>query len=93
MIEADQKAGRYREALELCAEYEAEAPAGSAEWAANRLRTADLHRNLGDMKSWRSILEKMRDDLGSASLYGKLAASELAARGLEERAGRLTSPK
>ena len=92
MIEADQKAGRYREALDLCAEYEAEVPERSAEWAANRLRTAELHRNLGDMKSWRSILEKMRDDLGN-SLYGKLAASELAARGIEERAGRLTSPK
>lgn len=91
MVEANQGAGRYREALALCAQLEAEAPPDSAEWAANRLRMASLHRALGDMASWRKVLEDMRDSQKD-SLYGKLAASELAARGIEERAGRLAGP-
>lgn len=91
MVEANQGAGRYREALALCAQLEAEAPPDSAEWAANRLRMASLHRALGDMASWRSVLEDMRKSQGD-SLYGKLAASELATRGIEERAGRLAGP-
>jgi outer membrane protein assembly factor BamD (BamD/ComL family) len=89
MIEANQAAGRYREALALCEEYSAEAPLDAAEWAANRLRMAGLHRSLGDAKAWRATLEEMRQRLGPESLYGKMAASELAARGIEERAGRL----
>lgn len=91
MVEANQGAGRYREALALCAQVDAEAPPDSAEWAANRLRMAGLHRALGDMASWRKVLEDMRDSQKD-SLYGKLAASELAARGIEERAGRLSGP-
>lgn len=91
MVEANQGAGRYREALALCAQLEAEAPPDSAEWAANRLRMADLHRLLGDLASWRKVLEDMRDSQKD-SLYGKLAASELATRGIEERAGRLSGP-
>lgn len=91
MVEANQGAGRYREALALCAQLEAEAPPDSAEWAANRLRMASLHRALGDMASWRKVLEDMRDSQKD-SLYGKLAASELATRGIEERAGRLSGP-
>ncbi|MFP5221994.1 MAG: tetratricopeptide repeat protein [Acidobacteriota bacterium] len=91
MVEANQGAGRYREALALCSQLDAEAPPDSAEWAANRLRMAALHRSLGDMASWRKVLEDMRASQGD-SLYGKLAASELATRGIEERAGRLTGP-
>lgn len=91
MVEANQGAGRYREALALCAQLEAEAPPDSAEWAANRLRMAGLHRSLGDLASWRKVLEDMRASQGD-SLYGKLAASELATRGIEERAGRLSGP-
>ncbi|MFZ5426681.1 MAG: tetratricopeptide repeat protein [Thermodesulfobacteriota bacterium] len=91
MIEANQAAGRYREALGLCAEYETEAPEKSAEWAANRLRMAKLNRLLGNTDEWRRILVDMRDSLGD-SLYGKLAASELTTRNIEERAGRLTGP-
>ncbi|WP_051272361.1 tetratricopeptide repeat protein [Fundidesulfovibrio putealis] len=91
MVEANQGAGRYREALALCAQLDAEAPPDSAEWAANRLRMAGLHRSLGDMASWRKVLEDMRDSQKD-SLYGKLAASELATRGIEERAGRLSGP-
>ena len=49
-----------------------------------------LHRLLGDRKAWRSILEELRDSQAS-SLYGKMAASELASRSLEERAGMLTA--
>ncbi|MBI4806179.1 MAG: tetratricopeptide repeat protein [Desulfovibrio sp.] len=92
MIEANQAAGRYREALALCDEYEGEAPENSAEWASNRLRMANLNRMLGNMDLWRKILVDMRDSLGD-SLYGKLASTELATKGIEERAGKLTSPK
>ena len=88
MIQADQSAGRFREALKLCEDYGKEAPENSAEWAANRLRMASLYRVLGNPDQWRKILEEMRDKQGD-SLYGKLAASELSARGLEESAGQL----
>jgi outer membrane protein assembly factor BamD (BamD/ComL family) len=92
MIEANQAAGRYREALALCDEFEGEAPENSAEWASNRLRMANLNRMLGNVDLWRKILVDMRDSLGD-SLYGKLASTELATKGIEERAGKLTSPK
>lgn len=91
MIEANQAAGRYREALGLCAQFEAEAPEGGAEWGANRLRMAKLNKLLGDEAQWRKILTDLRDSMGG-SLYGKLAASELAAKGIEDRAGRLAGP-
>jgi len=92
MIEANQAAGRYREALALCDEFEGEAPENSAEWASNRLRMANLNRMLGNVDQWRKILVNMRDSLGD-SLYGKLASTELATKGIEERAGKLTNPK
>jgi hypothetical protein len=91
MIEANQAAGRYREALALCDDYAKEAPEKSAEWGANRLRMAKLNRMLGDLDTWRKILEDLRDTQGN-TLYGKLAASELAAKGIEDRAGRLSGP-
>lgn len=92
MIESNQSAGGYSEALALCDEYEKEAPENSAEWASNRLRMATLNRALGNVDQWRKILVDMRDSLGD-SLYGKLAATELATKGIEERAGKLASPK
>ncbi|WP_243360790.1 tetratricopeptide repeat protein [Fundidesulfovibrio terrae] len=91
MIEANQAAGSYREALALCAEYAGEAPEKSAEWGANRLRMAKLNRMLGDLDTWRKILVELRDNQGD-TLYGKLAASELAGKGIEDRAGRISGP-
>jgi TolA-binding protein len=88
MIQANQSSGRFREALNLCEQYGKEAPEDSAEWAANRLRMATLYRLLGNMDQWKKVLEEMRDKQ-SGTLYGKLAASELSSRGLEERAGKL----
>uniref|UniRef100_A0A7C4AGZ9 Tetratricopeptide repeat protein n=1 Tax=Fundidesulfovibrio putealis TaxID=270496 RepID=A0A7C4AGZ9_9BACT len=92
MIEANQAAGRYAEALAQCAEFAAEAPPESAEWGANQLRIATLHRLSGDVDSWRKVLEALRDNQGE-SLAGRMAASELAASALEQRAGSLNAPK
>ncbi|MFP5239922.1 MAG: hypothetical protein ACLGQW_08835, partial [Acidobacteriota bacterium] len=89
MIEANQAAGRYPEALTLCAEFAKEAPEGGAEWGANQLRIATLHRLSGDLDKWRKTLEALRDGQGG-TLAGRMAASELAGRGLQERAGKLT---
>ena len=89
MIEANQAAGRYPEALALCAEFAKEAPEGGAEWGTNQLRIATLYRLSGDLDNWRKTLEALRDGQ-SDSLAGRMAASELAGRGLQERAGKLT---
>ncbi|WP_243367737.1 tetratricopeptide repeat protein [Fundidesulfovibrio soli] len=89
MIESTQAAGRYPEALALCAEFAKEAPEGGTEWGANQLRIATLHRLSGNLENWRKTLEALRDGQRD-SLAGRMAASELAGRGLQERAGKLT---
>ena len=92
IIEANQKLGRFPQALQWCDVYAKGITEGSPEWAANRFRMATIQRQGGNFNAWRSIMENLRDTTGD-SLYGKMAAAELTAWTLEERAGRLTSPK
>jgi hypothetical protein len=50
---------------------------------------ASIFREMGDTAKWRQTLEQMRDSMPN-TLYGKMAASELSSRSLEERARSLT---
>ncbi|WP_246287735.1 tetratricopeptide repeat protein [Desulfolutivibrio sulfoxidireducens] len=89
LIEAGKNLGLYPAALKWAEEYAAMLPENGPDFAANRFRMAAIYREMGDTAKWRQTLERMRDAMPD-TLYGKMAASELSARALEERANALT---
>ena len=91
VIKANQKLGRYPEALHWCEEYAKTVTQGSDEWGANLYRMATLYRLMGNGDSWRKSLESVRDTMGG-SLYGNMATAELTGRRLEDRAGQIAGP-
>lgn len=84
LVEATKGLGQNEKALEWARQYAAQCTKGSDEWAANELRIASLQSALGDMDGWRKTLTGMRD-AAPDSLYGRMAASDLAASGLQQR--------
>jgi len=89
LVDATRELGQYPKALKWANEYSALCQEGGDDWAANRLRTAAIQRSMGDMDGWRATLTAMRDTAPN-SLYGRMAASDLAASGLESRIDALT---
>jgi TolA-binding protein len=89
LVDAAKALGLYPAALKWSEEYAATLPENGPDFAANRFRMAAIYREMGDTAKWRQTLEQMRDAMPD-TLYGKMAASELSARLLEERAQSLT---
>ncbi len=89
LVEATKGLGQYPKALKWAGEYAAACKEGDDDWASNRLRIASIQRAMGDMDGWRKTLTAMRD-AAPDSLYGRLAASDLAANGLQNRLNALT---
>jgi TolA-binding protein len=92
LVEATKGLGQYPKALKWAGEYAALCKEGDDEWAGNRLRLASIQRAMGDMDGWRKTLTGMRDSAPD-SLYGRMAASDLAANGLQNRLNALTQSK
>lgn len=76
LMDVTEIAGRFAESLEWAAQYAAFVPAGSPDYAGLRFREARLHRKMGDMSRWRSLLQSIIDTEPD-SVFGKMAASEL----------------
>ena len=76
LMDVTEVASRYAEALEWLAQYSAFVPETSPDYAGLRMREARLHRKLGDLARWRTILEGVvaREP---DSVFGRMAASEL----------------
>lgn len=92
LVEAAKGLGQYPQALQGADAYAALCREGDDDWSANRLRIAALQRAMGDMAGWRKTLTSMRD-AAPDSLYGKMAASDLTANGLQDRLDALTQPR
>lgn len=89
LVESTRGLGQFPKALKWAREYGKACKEGDDDWASNRLREAALLRATGDMDGWRNTLVAMRD-AAPDSLYGRMAASDLAANGLERRLNALT---
>ena len=88
-VDATRELGQYPKAFKLANEYSSLCKEGDDEWAANRMRIASIQRAMGDVDGWRATLTAMRDAAPN-SLYGRMAASDLATTGLESRINALT---
>ncbi len=89
LVDAAKNLGLYPAALKWAEEYGGTLPENGPDYAANRFRMASIYREMGDTAKWRQTLEQMRDAMPNTR-YGKMAASELSSRSLEERAQSLT---
>jgi TolA-binding protein len=89
LVDAAKSLGQYPAALGYAEQYGQTLPENGPDFAANRLRMAAIYREMGDTDKWRATLEQMRDAM-PGTLYGRMAASELSARALEDRANSLT---
>ena len=91
-IEAARALGDYSKALKLAEAYAKLCKEGDDDYAGNRMRIAAIQRAMGDVEGWRATLTAMRD-AAPESLYGRMAASDLAASGLQNRLDALTRPQ
>lgn len=91
-IEAARALGDYSKALKLAEAYAKLCKEGDDDYAGNRMRIAAIQRAMGDVEGWRATLTAMRD-AAPESLYGRMAASDLAASGLQNRLDALTKPQ
>ena len=76
LMDITEIAGRYTESMEWLNRYRTYVSNDSEDYAGLQLREARLHRKMGDMARWRSILESIKKKEPD-SVYGKMAASEL----------------
>jgi TolA-binding protein len=89
LVESTRGLGQFAKALRWAEDYSALCKEGDDDWASNRLRTAAIQRAMGDMDGWRKTLTAMRDSAPD-SFYGRMAASDLATNGLQNRLNALT---
>ena len=92
LVESTRAQGEYAKALKHAAQYATLCKEGDDDWAGNRMRMAAIQRAMGDLDGWRATLTAMRD-ASPNSLYGRMAASDLAASGLQNRLDSLTRGK
>lgn len=92
LVEASRGLGQYPKALKWAQDYAGLCKEGDEDWSANRFRIATIQRAMGDLTGWRKTLTAMRD-AAPDSLYGRMAASDLATNGLQNRLDALTQTK
>jgi len=85
LMDVTRKTGRTREALKWAIEYSRYINKSDPEWPALRYQMAQLYRQLADNQKWEAILTELVEDKPN-SLYGRMAASDLKTRKLEENA-------
>ena len=85
LMDVNERAGRPREALKWAIDYSQTVKKEDQEWPALRFRMAQLYRKLADNKRWQSIMEELVKE-NPYSLYGRMAATELATQKLEKKA-------
>ena len=89
LVESTRELGQYPQSLKWAEQYALMCREGDDDWAANQLRIAAIQNAMGDTDGWRKTLTAMRD-AAPDSLYGKMAASDLAANGLQNRINALS---
>lgn len=91
LIEASTGLGQYPQVVKWAEEYGRHVTEGGPDWARNRFRIAAAFKNMGQGEKWRAILEETRTK-APGTVYAQMAASELAAGALTNRAENLTRP-
>lgn len=91
LVEATRGLGQFPKALQWAGDYGEMCKEGDDDWASNRLRIAAIQRAMGDVDGWRKTLTAMRDKAPN-SLYGRMAASDLATNGLQQSLNALQTP-
>lgn len=91
LMDVTERSARPREALEWARKYGEYVTKGDPGWPAYRYRLAGLSRQNGDDKAWRETLEDLAR-VAPASLYGRMAASELQSSSLEQAAREYAPP-
>lgn len=91
LMDVTERSARPREALEWARKYGEYVTKGDPGWPAYRYRLAGLSRQNGDEKAWRETLEDLAR-VAPASLYGRMAASELQSSSLEQAAREYAPP-
>ncbi len=76
LMDVAEVAGRFAEALEWSEKYAPLVPDTSSDYAALLFRRARLHRKMGDLMHWRTLLEQIVSKEPD-SVFGRMAASEL----------------
>lgn len=76
LMDVTEVADRFPEALDWSQKYAEFVPDGSPDYAALLFRRARLHRKMGDLARWRSLLEQIVS-AEPDSVFGRMAASEL----------------
>lgn len=89
LMDVTKTTGRTREALKWAIEYSRYINKNDPEWPALRYQMAQFYRQLADNEKWRAILEELIRDKPN-SLYGRMAASELQTRKIEQGARQFT---
>lgn len=90
LMDLTEIAGRYTESMEWLNKYRYFVPTDSPDYPGIQLREARLHKKMGDDLRWRSILEQVRDK-DPESVFGKMAASELASFEMARDLNRMTT--
>jgi len=85
LVDVTERSARPQEALNWAKQYGEYVTRNDPGWPAYRYRLAGLFRQNGDEKSWRETLADLAKS-APASLYGRMAASELKSSSLEQAA-------
>ncbi|WP_161794828.1 tetratricopeptide repeat protein [Desulfonatronum thioautotrophicum] len=87
LTQVTERTGRLQEALAWALELDQLIDRSDPDWSMSRYRLAQLHQRLHNHAEWQAVLEDLKSE-DPRGLYGRLAASALQGRDLEDSAGR-----
>lgn len=91
LMDVTQRAGRLEDALRWGLEYDKLVTPDEPEWGAFRIRLADVYRDIGDMETWRRIMEDIVTRR-PGTMAARSARSALQADDLRRQAGEFSAP-
>jgi tetratricopeptide (TPR) repeat protein len=91
LMDVTQRAGRLEDALRWGLEYDKLVTPDEPEWGAFRIRLADVYRDIGDMATWRRIMEDIVARK-PGTMAARSARSALQADDLRRQAGEFSAP-
>ncbi|TVQ95793.1 MAG: hypothetical protein EA399_17100 [Desulfovibrionales bacterium] len=87
LTQVTERTGRLQEALAWALELDQLIDRADPDWSMSRYRLAQLHQRVHNHAEWQTVLEDLKSE-DPRGLYGRLAASALQSRELEDSAGR-----
>lgn len=87
LTQVTERTGRLQEALAWALELDQLIDRSDPDWSMSRYRLAQLYQRVQNHAEWKAVLEDLKAE-DPQGLYGRLAASALQGRSLEDSAGR-----